>query len=135
MIFLDTTYLVDVLRKDGAAIEWLDSSEEEPLYTSEINTFELYTGLYRISTASRDKIQRRTEELEQILARVEVLPFERAASLTSTEILAELLSKGTPISTSDVMIAGTALSKGINRVLTRNVQHFERISLISVETY
>jgi tRNA(fMet)-specific endonuclease VapC len=135
LIFLDTTFLVDVLRKDGAAIEWLDSSEEEPLYTSEINTFELYTGLYRISKASRDKIQRRTEELEQILARVEVLPFERAASLKSTEILAELLSKGTPIGTRDVMIAGTALSKGINRVLTRSVQHFEHISRISVETY
>lgn len=132
---MDTTFLVDVLRKDGAAIEWLDSAEEEPLYTSEINTFELYTGLYRICRSSRDKIQRRTEELEQILARVEVLPFERAASLESAKILAQLLSKGTPIGSRDVMIAGTALSKGIKRVLTRNVQHFERISSVSVESY
>jgi predicted nucleic acid-binding protein len=135
LILLDTTFLVDLLRKDDSALKWLDSSEEEPLYTSEINTFELYTGLYRISTSSQDKIQKRTEELEQVLARMEILPFERSASLESARILADLLNRGSPVGTRDVMIAGTALSKGIKRVLTRNTKHFDRIPTISPESY
>jgi len=135
LIFLDTTFLVDILRKDSAAHSWLKDTEEVALYTSEINSFELYTGLFRLPTKSESSLRKRRLELEQVLTRMEVLPFERSAALESGKILADLLKQGTPIGSRDVMIAGISLANGIDRVLTRNVKHFKAIPRIIVESY
>lgn len=135
MIFLDTTFLVDVLRKDTTALSWLKDTDEVALYTSEVNAFELYTGLFRLPTSSKPALRARRLELEQVLTRMEVLPFGRSAALESGRILAELLKKGVSIGSRDVMIAGVALANGIVRVLTRNVKHFEAISRITVDSY
>ncbi|MDF1540284.1 MAG: type II toxin-antitoxin system VapC family toxin [Candidatus Thorarchaeota archaeon] len=135
MIFLDTTFLVDILRKDPAALSWLKDSEEVALYTSEINAFELYTGLFRLSKKSESSLRKRRMELEQVLTRTEVLPFERAAALEAGKILADLLKQGTPIGSRDVMIAGISLANGMHRILTRNVKHFKAIRQIIVESY
>ncbi len=135
MIFLDTTFLVDVLRKNPDALLWLDENEELALYTSEINAFELYSGLYRISKMSKSKLKKRKLELEQVLARVEVLPFERSSAIEAGMILANLMQQGTPIGTRDVMIAGSALAKGIKRLVTRNLKHFRPISGLIIIPY
>jgi len=126
---------VDLLRKDDSTIRWLAESEEQALYTSEINAFEIYTGLYRMSESSKTKLKKRTEELEQLLARMEVLPFDRTASIESAKILSTLMDKGEPIGARDVMIAGTALARGITRLLTRNVKEYQRIAGLTVESY
>ena len=127
---------MDLLRKDNAAISWLTSSRDWALYTSEVNAFELYTGLYRISkNISKSKMKKRAEELEQVLTRMEVLPFEREASIESARLLSNMMNKGEPIGARDVMIAGTALANGIRRILTRNTKHFQRISDLIVESY
>lgn len=135
MIFLDTTFLVDLLRKNDSAMIWLTDSEEQALYTSEINAFEMYTGLYRMSEESKTRLKTRTGELEQLLARTEVLPFDRAASMESARILSALMSRGIPIGARDAMIAGTALARGITRLLTRNVRNFQQIAGLTVESY
>ncbi|MHA3964473.1 MAG: type II toxin-antitoxin system VapC family toxin [Candidatus Thorarchaeota archaeon SMTZ1-45] len=132
---MDTTFLVDLLRKNEVALNWLAKSKEQALYTSEINVFELYTGLYRISKKSKRKLKKRTEELEQVLARIEVISFEREAAIHSAKILAELMNQGEPVGSRDVMIAGVALTKGVRKLLTRNIKHFERIEGLSIESY
>ncbi len=126
---------MDVLRKDAGALSWLAKTDEIALYTSEINVFELYTGLFRLSSKSESFLRKRRLELEQVLTRMEVLPFERSAALESGKILAQLLAKGNPIGSRDVMIAGVSLANGIQRVLTRNVRHFKVIPRMDVETY
>ncbi|RDE10888.1 MAG: hypothetical protein C4K48_12855 [Candidatus Thorarchaeota archaeon] len=135
MIFLDTTLLVDILRKDRVAISWLNDLEEQALYTSEINVFELYTGLFRVSQGSTTKRKKRALELEQLLSRMEVLTFDRNAAIESAKILSLLMSRGEPIGTRDIMIAGVALSTGITQLVTRNIQEFQRIPGIRVDSY
>lgn len=135
MIFLDTTFLVDILRKDSAAISWLNDVEEQALYTSEINVFELYTGLFRISESSKTKQKKRTFELEQILSRMEVLSFDRNSAIESAKVLSHLMSRGEPIGARDIMIAGTALSRGIKRLVTRNIREFQRVPRLNTESY
>ena len=135
MIFLDTTFLVDVLRKDMAALSWLKDTDEVALYTSEVNAFELYAGLFRLPRSSKLALQTRRLELEQVLTRMEVLPFDRSAALESGRILADLLKRGITIGSRDVMIAGVALAHRIPKVLTRNVKHFKPISRIAVDSY
>lgn len=135
MIFLDTTFLVDILRKDNAAISWLNDLEEQALYTSEVNAFELYTGLFRISESSKTKQKKRTFELEQLLSRMEVLSFDRKSAIESAKIYSHLMNKGEPIGARDIMIAGAALSRGITLLVTRNVKEFQRIPSLSIESY
>jgi tRNA(fMet)-specific endonuclease VapC len=135
VIFLDTTFLVDILRKDNAAISWLSDLEEQALYTSEVNVFELYTGLFRISERSKTKQKKRTFELEQLLSRMEVLSFDRNSAIESAKMYSHLMNKGEPIGARDIMIAGAALSRGITRLVTRNVREFQRIPSLSVESY
>jgi tRNA(fMet)-specific endonuclease VapC len=135
VIFLDTTFLVDILRKDNAAISWLSNLEEQALYTSEVNVFELYTGLFRISESSKAKHKKRTFELEQLLSRMEILSFDRNSAIESAKMYSHLMNKGEPIGARDIMIAGIALSRGITRLVTRNVREFQRIPSLSVEPY
>jgi predicted nucleic acid-binding protein len=135
LIFLDTTFLVDILRKDSAAISWLDDVEEQALYTSEINVFELYTGLFRISESSKTKQKKRTFELEQLLSRMEVLSFDRNSAIESAKVLSFLMSRGEPIGARDIMIAGAALSRGIKRLVTRNIREFQRVPHLNAESY
>jgi len=123
------------LRKEDDAISWLNDLEEQALYTSEINSFELYTGLFRISNKSKAKRRRRTNELEQLLSRMEVLSFDRNAAIESAKLLAILMSRGEPIGVRDAMIAGTALSKGIARLATRNIREFQRVPGLNAESY
>jgi predicted nucleic acid-binding protein len=127
---------VDLLKKSGPAVDWLRTQNAEPLYASEISVFELYVGLFRISAAKgKSRLKKRTQELEQVLALVDVLPFDRLASIESARVFADLINRGIPIDARDVMIAGTALSKGITRLLTRNTRHFRRIPSLTVESY
>ena len=123
------------MRKEDDAISWLNDLEEQALYTSEINSFELYTGLFRISNKSKAKRRRRTNELEQLLSRMEVLSFDRNAAIESAKLLAILMSRGEPIGVRDAMIAGTALSKGIARLATRNIREFQRVPGLNAESY
>lgn len=134
MIFLDTTFLVDLLRKEQSAIDWLSQIEEVAIFTSEINVFELYTGLFR-STIKKSKLKQRTFELERLISSIEILPFNRESSIESAKLLADVLKKGTPVGTRDIMIAGTAQAHGINRILTRNIKHFKIIKGIVVISY
>ncbi|MHA1812310.1 MAG: type II toxin-antitoxin system VapC family toxin [Candidatus Thorarchaeota archaeon] len=136
MIFLDTTVLVDLLRQEAAAKTWLQRARDTPLYTSEINVFEIYIGLFVASRRRKKKtVTQRQADVEQLLVRLEVLPFDRRAAIESARIEAALVDAGKLIGARDVMVAGTALANGITTVLTRNVHHFQVVPGISVQTY
>ncbi|TXT57586.1 MAG: tRNA(fMet)-specific endonuclease VapC [Candidatus Thorarchaeota archaeon] len=105
------------------------------MYTSEVNAFELYSGLYGMPIQQDSKIRKRQLELEQILAQTEVLPFTRLAAIEAGRVLASLKKRGHPIGIRDVMIAGVAISSGVTRILTNNQRHFEKIDGLIVESY
>ena len=46
MILLDTTFLIDFLRGKKNAIDFIKKAEGDTFYTTEINVFELITGVY-----------------------------------------------------------------------------------------
>ncbi len=133
MKVLDTTILVDLLRRDPAARRAIEKLEEEgALSTTEIGAYELYLGVQglgrRRGTAERARI-------DDLLDQMNVLPLERRSAIRAAEIAAHLRKRGQTIGILDLLTAAIALAHGADIVITRNVEDFRRIPGLRVEIY
>ncbi|PIN79760.1 PIN domain nuclease [Candidatus Woesearchaeota archaeon CG10_big_fil_rev_8_21_14_0_10_34_8] len=130
MILVDSTVLIDFLRGEKTAIHAI-KEESVILYTTEINVFELVTGTY----AGKKNQKEHLERIFAMLSRMIILPLNRKATMKAGEIAGTLLKEGKRIEETDSLIAGIALSNGINTILTQNKSHYERISELDVISY
>lgn len=137
MILADSTFLIDSLRKKTTVREFLNNNPTEILFTTEINTFELHLGLYSSKILQNDPklFLKRLHNLEELILKFQVLSFGRGEAIEAAKILGNLYTMGKPIEFRDGLIAGIALSNGIKKVLTRNIDHFNRIEGIEVISY
>ena len=134
MILADTNFLVDFLRKKVGINQEYD---KEGLFTSEVCVFELYFGLYsnKLLVGNKKILKKRIDLLENLLVKFQVLPFGRMEAIESAIILGKLKLDGIILDYRDCMIAGTGLANGINKILTRNKDHFNRIPGIQTISY
>lgn len=129
-MILDSTFLIDVLRGEtavGELIAELDTTGTP--FVSAVTVMELVEGIH-LATATDDE----RAAVEELLAEVHELPFDRDCALQAGRINADLVSAGKPIDETDVMIAATAIVHD-RPVVTRNVDHFERIPELDVVSY
>ncbi len=61
---------------------------------------------------------------------MKILDFDMRAAEKAGEIMAHLLTQGNPVNTLDVLIAGTAITNGAERLISRD-RDFEKISQVS----
>ncbi len=127
MKLLDTTFLIDLVNGVKETEPYLN---EQLLFTTQINMFEFIRGLYL-----RKISKRKYWEIIGLFDIIRVLPLDDSGIIRSAEISAALYSKGPPIDDGDCLTAGIALSKGITTIVTRNGNHFKKISQVSVEPY
>ena len=125
IIFLDTSICVDVLRTSGpksslALFESFSKGTNTGI-VSVITVAELAAGA---ALSSRKDAMKKTEEL---LAYVEVADLDESVALTGGKIYGKLSQAGKKIEFNDCLIAATLLSLGMNRIVTRNCDHFNRI--------
>ena len=129
--FVDTSVFIDCLRKETvpSSIAFLENLEAgHSGYTSSITVAELSVGAH---------LSRNPEALEktlELLNIVEVIDLDSKIAIDAGKIYAGLVRSGKRIELNDCLIAATALSLGINRIVTRNVKHFVRISDVEVLT-
>ncbi len=137
MILADTTFLIDCLRKKTEVKTLLDSYPDEVLYTTEINVFELYLGLYssKILKNNNKLFKQRKKRLEELLTKFQILSFARKEAIEAAKILGKLTREGQIIDFRDGMIGGIARINGISAVVTKNVDHFKRIENLIVINY
>lgn len=129
-MILDSTFLIDVLRGShdvSELVEELDASGVP--FVSAITVMELYEGIH-LSNASEAERQAVTD----LLTDVTELPFDRKCAMEAGRINAELISDGQGVDETDVQIAATALVHD-TPVVTRNVDHFERVEGLEVVSY
>ena len=131
MACLDTTFLVDLLRRDPGAISKLKHLEDagDRLATTHLNLVELYVGAHRSSDP-----EAKLGEVEELLEDLEVLEFGKEECAVCGRMIASLLSRGEPIGTAD-MIAGCIALAHAQTMITRNTEHYRRIPGLSVESY
>jgi len=127
-VFFDTSFLIDLLARGKKATEMAESySKSSALYTSRINYYELLKGAYAGSQTQKDM-----DAINILISNLTILEFDSFAADASAKIFAELRQKGKPIGEPDYMIAGCALSNGVNTILTGNKKHFEHIKGLKV---
>lgn len=78
--------------------------------------------------------ERNLADIEEMAARIEIVPFEALAAAHFGQLRAELYRIGKPIGPYDMMIAGHARSMGVILV-TNNLKEFERVPGLRVENW
>ena len=116
---------------DKVVVEKARETEDKgtPLMVSAPTVFELYVGM----TLSR----RVEEEKARVLAVLESLPFlplDVESSKAGSRIYGEKKRMGSTVDPEDAMVAGIARVHG-EKVLTRNLKHFQGIEGVNVESY
>jgi tRNA(fMet)-specific endonuclease VapC len=122
MYVLDTNTLIYYFKGQGQVAQNLANVSPQTLVISTIVLFELQVGIAKSLSSAK-----RTQQLQQFLSRVNLVPFEREAALAAAKIRAQLEQQGTPIGSLDVLIAGTAVALQATLV-THNIREFSRVS-------
>jgi predicted nucleic acid-binding protein len=128
MASLDSTFLIDLLRRVPAAVEHLDRLEgsREPRFVTPPAAAEVLVGAHGIGGRS-------LQVAEELLQSLQWLEFDWEACRLAGRIEAGLIAKGEPMSAADLFIAAVTLRHG-QRLITRD-RAFARVPGLRVETY
>lgn len=126
-VILDTTFMVDLLRKKGGFLRVTEELEgrNAELYTTAINVYELRLGALKLS---------KVKETDRFLKDVEVLPVDLAASIATSNLQYELSLKGQLLEHRDALIAGTAIANGIVAIVSNDTD-FKKVEKLEILTY
>ena len=130
-MILDTTFVIDVWDGDASGLERLELLERERVQQqlSAMTLFELHHGVARSSKPATEK--RRVLEVAESKP---ILPADGPVMSKAGRLHGDLQREGRPIGESDCIVAATAIVHD-EPVLTRNVEHFERVDGVDVRTY
>ena len=125
----DTSFLIDLMRRDTAALVLFEEYERQgiALSTTAITAMELYKGAYV------SKNRRNVEKAERILDLFTILPLDENVYQAFGRVAAGLCLTGNPIGDFDEVIAAITLCYD-GEIITRD-QHFEKIPELKVIGY
>jgi tRNA(fMet)-specific endonuclease VapC len=130
-LFIDTSIFIDCLRRKvvNSSRLFLESLITDNVgFTSAITVAELSVGA---------QLSRRKDALDktlELISIVEVVDINKDVAVEGGMIYSRLVKEGGTIELNDCLISATAISQGIDQIVTRNVNHFERIKEIKVFT-
>ncbi|HLC67148.1 MAG TPA: PIN domain-containing protein [Candidatus Nanoarchaeia archaeon] len=130
MACLDTTFLIDLLRKKPEIVALKDDLDrsEQRLTIAAPAVMELWFGILANNASAREKAR-----VLELFDTLEILPLDRKSAQEAGEIEAALVSSGQQIETEDIMIAAIARVNG-EKVVTRD-RHYARIPGLQVHKY
>lgn len=130
-MILDTSFLLDLMRSHEAAIEKAVEIESQgvPANLSAVSVYELYYGVERFASDTE------RERVDRVLDKYPIIDPNRPIMQKAGRIDAALDRSGQPLDDlADVIIGATGAIRG-EAVLTRNLDHFERMRDVDVTTY
>jgi predicted nucleic acid-binding protein len=132
----DTTFLIDLVKGDKGAVQKAKEIDEQGTFKaiSVVTVHEYLRGIYYLFSHDKELLKSKIEKAESELIRFEILPHNYEVAKTAAEIDAQLARNGQTISFSDTIIAATAIHYKLTLV-TRNTEHFSRITNLQIETY
>ena len=126
MYVLDTNALIYYFKGQGQVAQNLANVSAQEISIPTIVLFELQVGIAKSTSPTK-----RTQQLQQLLSQVNVVPFDRVMALAAATIRAQLEQQGLPIGSLDVLIAGTAVALQATLV-THNVKEFSRVEGLAI---
>jgi tRNA(fMet)-specific endonuclease VapC len=121
LILLDTNVIVHYLKGDPAIVVRVKGAPRGELAIPAVVVYELEYGTLRSKLPAR-----RRRELEAGLEHIQHVPFDSAAAMIAASIRVELEQQGSTIGPLDILIAGTAVSRGA-ALVTNNATEFSRV--------
>ena len=121
MILLDTNVIVHYLKGDAAIVARIQNASRGELAIPAIVLYELEYGTLRSRLPAR-----RRRELQAGLEHIQHVPFDSVAAIAAASIRVELEKQGSTIGPFDILIAGTAVSRGA-ALVTNNAAEFSRV--------
>jgi tRNA(fMet)-specific endonuclease VapC len=128
-VLLDTDVCIAILNRDERVRAKLDQNRPSALRMSAVTLAELRFGVAKSKHAARAMTN-----LNVLLSKVGVLPFDEAATARYGELRALLEKRGTPIGPLDTLIAAHALSLSWT-LATHNVREFRRVPGLRVDDW
>jgi tRNA(fMet)-specific endonuclease VapC len=127
---LDTCTVSDFVKGQPNVLARIKAISPALVAVSALTRMEVEYGL----VLNAERARKLAPVLQAFFSTISTLPFEVADALAAAAIRAALKTKGQPIGAYDVLIAGTALARGLV-VVTSNVGEFQRIGGLQVEDW
>jgi tRNA(fMet)-specific endonuclease VapC len=127
---LDTTVISDFTRGEPAVLSRLKAAGKREVSISTVTVMEIEYGLL-LNPARARKIE---PVIRALLTEMAVFPYEYEDASATAGVRAALAKRGTPIGPFDLMIAGTALRRGLVMV-TSSSNEFARVSGLNLEDW
>ncbi len=125
MIGADTSFLIDFLAGDEDAAGWMEE-HRNVLHLCENVVYEFLCG---------DLSEDERETFLGFAAQFPVLAFDRDAALEASKIFRAGKDRGVSIPHPDAMIAGIYVGHGVEKLVTRNPDHFADVQELAVMEY
>jgi len=121
---LDTSIIIDVLRGDADAVDFLHNLSGE-VFVSVIAVGELLYG-----ASKSTKVEHNIKLVRDVTSDIDVLPIDIETAEAYGQIKTDLVKKGFKIPENDIWIAATAQRNGL--ALATYDSHFKHISNLEV---
>ena len=121
---IDSSVLIAAERGDLDLELQLRNYEDEDLAISAVTASELLHGVHRARRTKRRA--QREAYVEALISAFPVLPFDLLAARLHARLAAASAGRGETIGAHDLVIAATALSRGLD-IVTRDTRSFPRI--------
>ncbi len=126
---LDTNIVIYTMKNRPDHMKKVFNQHHGQMCISAITLGELVFGAEHSQQVERNLI-----DIEKMISRLDVLPFDDKAAYHFGQVRAELYRVGKPIGPYDMMIAGHARSSGL-KLVTNNIKEFERVQGLQVENW
>jgi len=126
---LDTNIVIYTLKSRPQQVKRRFQDHQGRMGISAVTLGELVFG-----AEHSQQVERNLADIEAMVARLEVLPFDEKAAYHFGEIRAALYRTGQPIGPYDMMIAGQARALGLILV-TNNVKEFDGVPGLVLEDW
>ena len=130
-MILDTSFLIDVMNADDAALRNVDEIEADSIEQNvpAMTLQELYIGV-----GASDLSERERRKIEYVVESRPILPTTEEIARKAGRIDGRLRKQGERIDLGDATIGATGIVRD-EPVVTGNPQRFERIPGLDVESY
>ena len=134
MVCLDSSAIIDILRK-RLEFEQLKVKfgKDEIIKIPSPAIIEVIRGLY-LNQNIPNVQENEKEKINKLFSSFPILDLDKESAILAGEIEANLINRGETIDMEDIMIGAIVKQNG-EKLLTRNVKHFERIKGLEVDGY
>lgn len=130
MYLLDTCTVSDFIKGQPNVLARVKATPPNLIAVSALTRMEVDYGL----ALNVERARKLAPLLDAFFSAIVTLPFDAADARAAAAIRAALKTQGQPIGAYDVLIAGTALARGLV-VVTSNVGEFKRVNGLQLEDW